>query len=257
VQVGILGPLVVSDDTGASLEVAGARLRALLARLALDAGRPVSAATLVDAVWGDDRPAEAGNALQTLVSRLRRTLGDASSIGQSAAGYRLALDPNDVDAHRFETLARSGAQALRADDPAEAAALLQEAVGLWRGPALADAGLPVDTAAGRLEQLRVDASVDLATAQLQLGAPEGALAELETLADEHRLDERIATALVTALAAAGRQADALLAYERTRTLLTDELGVDPSPELQAAHLAVLRGTVHAARCRGGRTCARS
>lgn len=240
--MGILGPLTVSDDAGASLEVAGARLRCLLARLALDAGRPVSAAALVDAVWGDEPPADSVNALQTLVSRLRRALGDPRLIGQSAAGYRLAVDPSDVDAHRFEALARSGARALRDGDPAEAAALLQDALSLWRGSALADAGPERDSAAGRLEQLRIDARVDLAMAELRRGEPERAIEELEALRAEHRLDERIAAALVTAFAAAGRQADALLAYERIRTALADELGVDPSSELQAAHLAVLRGS---------------
>ena len=239
-QVGILGPLVVHDDTGAPVDLAGARLRALLTRLALDAGRPVPAAVLAEAVWTDAPPADAQNALQALVSRLRRGLGDAALIGQSPAGYRLAVDPDDVDAERFARLAESGARALRIGDPTGALADLDTAIGLWRGVALMDwAGAEATVA--RLEQLLLAARIDRASALVALGDTERAIAELGALHAVHPLDERVGAELVRALATAGRQADALQAHERIRAALAEELGVDPGPDLRAAQLAVLRG----------------
>ncbi|HEY3633228.1 MAG TPA: BTAD domain-containing putative transcriptional regulator, partial [Jatrophihabitantaceae bacterium] len=243
-QIAILGPLEVRDgDAGGSIEVAGSRLRSLLIRLALDAGRPVSAAALVDAVWGDQPPAEAANALQSLVSRLRRTLGGAATVGQSPTGYRLAIEPEDVDAARFEQLARDGATALRMGKQSKAADTLRQALALWRGPALAD----VDGAAfavatiNRLEDVRLSAAQDRIEADLALGHAADVIAELDTLAEQHPLDERLAGLQLSALAATGRSADALAGYERIRARLADELGIDPSAELQAVHLAVLRG----------------
>jgi DNA-binding SARP family transcriptional activator len=111
VQVAILGPVEVRRDDGSVVPIAGARLHALLARLALDAGRPVPAAALVDAVWGDEPPAEAANALQTLVSRLRRAAGDPSLVVQDGTGYRLAIGRDGVDAHRFAALAAAARHA--------------------------------------------------------------------------------------------------------------------------------------------------
>ena len=242
-HVGILGPLVVRDDAGVALDIAGARLRALLVRLALGQGRPVSNAALSEAVWGATPPADAANALQTLVSRLRRALHDPALIEQSPAGYRLAVDPDHIDVARFEHLARTGGRALRTGDLATAAAELHEACALWRG----SADVPA-----QLTELRLGARLDLASVALRNGEADRAIAELDALHDEHPLDERIATQLVTALAAAGRQADALRAYERIRGALADDLGVDPSADLQAAHLAVLRGEIEAGESRGPR-----
>jgi predicted ATPase/DNA-binding SARP family transcriptional activator/tetratricopeptide (TPR) repeat protein len=243
VQVAILGPLEVYDADGNPIEVTGARLRTLLMRLALDAGRPVPPGALVDAVWGDRPPADEANALQTLVSRLRRALGNAATVGQSPAGYRLGVEPDDVDAHRFERLWLDGSAALRDGAPAHASELLHAALALWRGPIEADAGDAVRAAAVRLDELRVAAVVDRVTADVALGNGASAVPELEALTALLPLDERVAAAHVTALAHAGRQADALRAYERIRARLADELGVDPSTELQGAHLAVLRGEV--------------
>jgi predicted ATPase/DNA-binding SARP family transcriptional activator len=243
VQVGILGPLEVRDSSGRLVDVAGTRLRALLVRLALDAGRPVSVANLVDAVWGDRPPADEANALQTLVSRLRRALGDADSVVQSPSGYRLVLDRDDVDANRFERAAAEGAAALRAGDPATASTLLAEAVALWRGPALVEVGEFATPSITRLHDLRLAVQLDRIDADLALGRSGAAAAELDALAGEHPLHERVAALLMTALARGGRAADALQVYERVRARLAEELGVDPSPELQAVHLAVLRGEV--------------
>jgi predicted ATPase/DNA-binding SARP family transcriptional activator/tetratricopeptide (TPR) repeat protein len=241
VQVGILGPLEVRDSSGRLIDVAGTRLRAVLVRLALDAGRPVSVANLVDAVWGDSPPADEANALQTLVSRLRRTLGDADLVVQSPAGYRLVIDRDDLDANRFERAAAEGAAALRAGDPATASARLAEAVALWRGPAMVEVGEFAAASIIRLHDLRLAVQLDRIEADLALGRAGAVAAELDALAEEHPLHERLAVLLMTALARSGRPADALQVYERVRVRLAEELGVDPSPELQAVHLAVLRG----------------
>jgi predicted ATPase/DNA-binding SARP family transcriptional activator len=253
VQIAILGPLEVRDgDVG--MDVAGLRLRSLLIRLALDAGRPVSATALVEAVWGEQPPADAANALQSLVSRLRRALGGAASVGQSPTGYRLGVDPDDVDATRFEQLARAGAQALRVGDHSRAVRMLHDALGLWRGSALADVeGASFALAATtRLEELRMAATADRIEADIGLGNAADVVAELDMLGEQHPLDERLAGLRLSALAATGRQADALAGYERMRARLADELGIDPSSELQAVHLSVLRGDT-AARPTPGRT----
>src|SRR6266545_2357814 len=136
VRIGILGPLEARVGFGEPVEVAGPRLRTLLVRPAPDPDRVVLVSQLVDAVWGEEPPAQAANALQSLVSRLRRLLPDV--VGSHPAGYRLALDPEAVDAVQFEALARAGRGELRRD-PGQAAATLREALALWRGPALADA----------------------------------------------------------------------------------------------------------------------
>jgi DNA-binding SARP family transcriptional activator len=240
-HVGVLGPLVVRDGA-TQIEVAGFRLRALTVRLALDAGRAVSASALVEAIWGDDPPADEVNALQSLVSRLRRALGGAGRIGQSPAGYVLSVEPGNVDANAFRELAQRGRTALRNDDAVSAARLLREALALWRGPALADvaeAGFALPTVA-TLEDLRLGCRADRIEADLALGNAGDVVAEAAALVDENPLDERLSGLLMTALYQAGRQADALGEYERVREQLGTDLGIDPSRELQATHLAILR-----------------
>jgi predicted ATPase/DNA-binding SARP family transcriptional activator len=246
VQIAILGPLEVRDDAGTPVDVAGTRLRTLLTRLALDAGRPVGVNVLVDAVWGDQPPAEENNALQTLVSRLRRSLGDPGAIVQSQAGYRLAVSAADVDVNRFERLAADGAAALRRGEHREAGRALTEAIALWRGPALVDT--PAEALAvhaSRLEDLRLAAVLDRIDADLDLADPTVLVPELEALAAEHPLHERLTGQLMRALGTSGRQADALRAYERLRSRLADELGVDPSTDLQHIHVSLLRGELGA------------
>ncbi|HST66535.1 MAG TPA: BTAD domain-containing putative transcriptional regulator, partial [Mycobacteriales bacterium] len=236
----ILGALLVTDDAGRPVEVGGARLRALLSRLALDPGRFVGVDALVEDLWGDTPPADRLNALQSLVSRLRRALPGVP-IESGPPGYRLALEAAQVDAPEFERLADAGRQALPTD-PAAARRLLAEALGLWRGPALADApGLPwAEDARDRLTERRLAATEDRIDAELALGGHAGVLPELVELTRDHPLRERIRGQHVRALYAAGRQADALAAYEDVRRLLADELGVDPSPALQEIQLRVLR-----------------
>lgn len=295
VQIRLLGPLEIAVDaadaaagvgahpdagadadadavhpagTATTRQLAGDRLRVLLAVLALEPGRVVPASRLVDAIWDDDPPANAHNALQALVSRLRRAL-PPDGVTAAPSGYRLDVAPDDVDAARFERLAAAGrARATQLAAPAsaagpattgptdpahparaaEAADLLGRALALWRGRALDDLpdGPVLAAARTRLHELRLAAAEARAGALHELGRDAEMVDELAALSAEHPLREGLAVALVRALAATGRGADALLAYERTRSALADELGADPSPELAALHAAVLRGTVRLA-----------
>ncbi|MFJ2029040.1 AfsR/SARP family transcriptional regulator [Streptosporangium sp. NPDC087985] len=240
-RVGILGPLEVTAG-GQSVEIGGARLRVLLVRLAVGAGRVVTVEELSDALWPEEQPADRVNAVRSLVSRLRRTLPDASVLRSAPGGYRLDLSPDAVDAHRFDRLAREGRRALGGGDPVAAAALLGEALALWRGPALADAaGASFATAhAAGLDEARLAAIEDRAEAELASGRHGHLVAELSEPAARHPLRERLQGLLLRALHAEGRQAEALATYEGIRSRLADELGADPGPELREIHLALLR-----------------
>jgi predicted ATPase/DNA-binding SARP family transcriptional activator len=258
VRVSVLGPLEVTDAAGRPVRVGGQRVRALLILLAMDAGRVVSARSLIERLWPDVRPAGAANALQSLVSRLRVALRQAGlpdgALESSAVGYRLAASPAAVDAFAFEAQARAGRQALAGGDPATAARLLREALARWRGPALADvAGEEFAAApAARLAELRGAALLDRIEAELALGAAGPApIGELRELTAADPLAERPAALLMRALAAVGRQAEALAVYQRTRDLLAEDLGVDPSQQLAQAYLAVLRQEIPVATGAGG------
>ncbi|MFI6066071.1 BTAD domain-containing putative transcriptional regulator [Micromonospora sp. NPDC051227] len=237
----ILGPTQVVLADGREVPVGGPRLRALLALLLLDAGRVVSAERLIDGLYGEHPPRGAANALQSQVSRLRQALpAEHDPVEFHPAGYRLAVDPDDVDAYRFERLAEAGRRALGDGDWPRAAAVLREALELWRGPALADAtGAPAQAA--RLDELRLAALEDRVEADLALGAQSALIAELRELVVAHPLRERSRGQLMRALAALGRPAEALAEFEDARHTLAEQLGVDPSAELAAVHLAVLRG----------------
>ncbi|MFE3446577.1 BTAD domain-containing putative transcriptional regulator [Nocardia sp. NPDC059180] len=241
-QIGILGPLEVRTESGGSIEVPGARLRALLIALALEPGRAVSKAKLVDWIWGEQPPADAANALQALVSRLRRVLPDGS-LDVQPGGYRLAVHPGAVDAVRFDQLLDSA----RGGDDAYQARLLREALALWRGAPMPDLGdsADVDAVITRFDGLRLAAMEDLYEAEIRLGRGGELVAELTDLVAQHPLRERLVAALMRALGAAGRGAEALTVYQRAREALADELGVDPSPELSTLHVALLRGEVGA------------
>ncbi|WP_027341077.1 BTAD domain-containing putative transcriptional regulator [Hamadaea tsunoensis] len=240
-RVNILGPLEVVVD-GRPAELGGARLRVLLARLALTPGRMVSTEALADALWSGAPPADQLNALQSVVSRLRRIL-PADAVKLVPGGYRLDLPPEAVDAEVFERLAREGRASLRGGDPQRAAGLLTQALALWRGPALADTPF-AESAVVRLDELRLAATEDRIEAELACGRTAD-VAELEELIAAQPLRERLADLLMRALAASGRAAEALAAYERTRRRLADDLGADPGPELRATHLALLRGDLAA------------
>jgi predicted ATPase/DNA-binding SARP family transcriptional activator len=238
VRYRILGTTQAIRPDGTAVPVGGARLRALLTVLALRAGRAVPAGLLVDEVWDGDPPADAPGALQALVGRLRRALG-ADAVESVDGGYRLGASPDDVDLHRFTRLADEGARALADGDPAKAAALLDDALALWRDPALAD--LPDRTAeAARWETRRLDARRARLTAALALGHAEQALPELTALCDAHPLDEPLQALRLRALRDAGRTAEALAAFEDVRRLLADRLGSDPGAELRALHAELLR-----------------
>jgi predicted ATPase/DNA-binding SARP family transcriptional activator len=241
VQIGILGSFEVRAGDGALADVPGARLRALLVALALEPGRVVSKATLTDWIWGEEPPADTANALQRLVSRLRKALPEGSIEGQPGGGYRLTVEPDAVDAVRFERLV---AQARDAEGSRQVQ-LLRDALALWRGAPMAGVGLEdseaLDAAVARLERLRLAALEDRFEAEVGLGHGAELVAELTDLVAAHPERERLVAALMRALAGAGRDTEALLAYERTREVLADLLGVDPSPELSALHVALLRG----------------
>jgi predicted ATPase/DNA-binding SARP family transcriptional activator len=239
VHVGILGPVEAHSPDG-KIPVGGPRPRTLLALLAMRVGEIVPLDRLIDELYGSEPPSDAANALQGQVSRLRRALGDTSLIEFHPAGYRLALPADQVDAHRFAGLAADGRQALEQGDPQAAESLLSEALQLWRGPALAD----VDAAdhATRLEQQRSTATSSLIAARIRLGKAD--VQEIADLVRQHPLDERLRGYLMQALNQQGRQAEALQAFEDAKAVLADELGTDPSAELRAIHLQILRGQTH-------------
>nr|WP_244883361.1 BTAD domain-containing putative transcriptional regulator [Streptomyces zhihengii] len=239
-RFGVLGPLVVWDDGGTAVTVPETKVRALLATLLAHDGGPVSADRLVRHLWGDDPPGKPAGALQAKVSQLRRVLG-RDNVTHEPAGYRLRLDPDarQVDADRFRALAN---EARTAADPHARAALLTEALGLWRGPAYADfADEPfVRGAAGRLDEQRLSVTEEQAEARLAVGDHLLLAGELAALVERHPLRERLRAAQIRALYLTGRQSEALASYEHLRTRLADDLGVDPGPSLTALHQAVLR-----------------
>ncbi|MCB5181079.1 AfsR/SARP family transcriptional regulator [Streptomyces antimicrobicus] len=242
-RYGILGSGQAVRADGTAVPVGGARLRALLTALALRGGRPVPNGVLVDEVWAADPPADAVAALQALVARLRRALGRAA-VASEDGGYRLVADRDDIDLFRFEALARTAAAALAAGDPGRAAALYDEALGLWRGPALADLPEPGAEAA-RWEAVRLDARRGRLTAAVALGRAGRVLPELTALCAERPLDEPLQALRIRALRDTGRPAEALAAYDAVRRRLGDRLGTDPGPELRELHAELLRAGAQA------------
>nr|WP_206068927.1 BTAD domain-containing putative transcriptional regulator [Nonomuraea sp. FMUSA5-5] len=231
-------------EAGEPVRVPEAKVRALLADLLVQEGRPVSADRLIDDLWEGDLPRHPANALQQKVSQLRRVLDDAEPgarglVASGPAGYRLAVEADAVDQGRFDVLV---SRARAAADPRTRADLLADALTLWRGPALADFADAAFAAPAiaRLEAARLDALEERAETRLELGEHRGLAGELGALAARHPLRERLQAAYLRALYGAGRQAEALEAYERVRRLLADELGADPGPLLTALHTAMLR-----------------
>lgn len=238
VWFGVLGPLMVRDDEGRPVKVLEVKVRALLADLLVHEGRPVGADRLIDDLWGAEPPGNPANALQAKVSQLRRAVG-RDRVAYQASGYLLRLGPADeVDADRFRALA-AGA---RSADPATRAALLTEALELWRGPAYADFLDEefVRAAAHRLTEQRLAIVEEQAEIRLAAGDHLLLTGELADLVARHPLRERLRAVQLRALYLAGRQSEALASYEELRHRLADEFGVDPSPELAALHQAILR-----------------
>ncbi|OEV21006.1 AfsR family transcriptional regulator, partial [Streptomyces nanshensis] len=228
------------DGEGREIRVPEAKVRALLADLLAHDGGPVSADRLIHDLWGDAPPGKPAGALQAKVSQLRRVIG-RDRVERRPAGYRLRFDEggDEVDAVRFRALVT---EARPVRDPGARAALLTEALELWRGPAYADFadGPFVRAAAQRLAEQRLSVLEEQAEARLEAGDHALLAGELADLVARHPLRERLRTALMRALYAAGRQSEALTSYEDLRTRLAEELGVDPSPELAALHQALLR-----------------
>ena len=233
----ILGPLeVVEDDRPVRLD--RRRLRALLAYLLLHANRPVSADQLIDEVWGPEPPKTAAASLQNYISRLRKAIGSDLIVSQ-APGYLLRVDPERFDLARFERLV---AEARRTGEPRDRAEKLRVALSLWRGPALEDLAFEsfAQTEIARLEEARLEALEERLDADLALGRAGDLVIELEGLVARYPLRERFRVQLMLALYRAGRQADALAAYQDARRMLLDELGLEPSEELRGLEQAILR-----------------
>ncbi|MET9366381.1 BTAD domain-containing putative transcriptional regulator [Streptomyces griseoflavus] len=238
----LLGPMEIRWAGGDVSAVSGPRVRGLLALLLLDAGRVVHADRLIDGLYGGRPPSLPTRALQSQVSRLRQALRGGAEVTFHQSGYRLAVEPEAVDVHRFQRLAADGRAALNAGRAARAADLLGEALALWRGAALSGATMTPGLAARaeRLEELRRDALEDRAEADLAEGRCHRPVADLREHVGAHPLRERPRGQLMRALHGCGRTAEALALYEETRRVLADELGTEPGAELRAVHLAVLR-----------------
>jgi DNA-binding SARP family transcriptional activator len=243
VRFGVLGTLAVWTEDGGLVAVPEAKVRALLADLLLHLGRPVSADRLIEDLWGDDLPVHPANALQAKVSRLRQALEKAEPAGGNlvvfqSPGYLLQLDGDAVDEHRFAALIeRAGAT----QDPQGRAALLADALALWRGPPLAEFADAMFTQAAiaRLEEQRLGALEEQAEARLALGEHSLLAGELRELVARHPLRERLRAAHMLALYRAGRQAEAVNSYTELRGRLADDLGLDPGPGVAALYQAIL------------------
>ena len=246
-ELRILGP-VEAVSAGREIALGGPKQRAVLALLLLDVGRVVPAGRLVEEVWRGSAPPGAAKTLRSYVSRLRAALGPDVSVVARGGGYAITVEANQLDAARFERLIAAGHDALGQGEAAAASNRFREALGLWRGRALADV-MDVELLAlegSRLEELRLVALEGRIEADLALGLHPEAAGELERLVVQYPLRERLWRLLVLALYRSERQADALAAYRRARTLLADELGLEPGEDLRMLEEAVLRQDVPAA-----------
>lgn len=222
------------------MTLGGARQRALLALLCLHRGTVLAVDRIVDELWGESPPQTARHMVEVYVSKLRKLLG-ADVLATRPPGYLLAVDPEHVDVGRFERLLAEGRDALGEGDAAVAAFTLASALTLWRGPPLADFAYEPFAQAeiARLEELRVLAEEERVEAELELGKGAELVAELEELVAAAPFRERFRAQLMLALYRAGRQADALAAYQAARETLVEELGVEPGPVLHQLERAIL------------------
>ena len=245
--VALLGPVEVGPAGGVMAPVAQPRLRVLLGLLGVVEGRMVTAEALVDGVWGEEWSPGRERNLHALVYQLRRRLaalepGGGARLARAAAGYRLALGPEELDVAVFRDLAGRGREATRAGDAAGARELFGQALGLWRGAALADAAPLCSRLAGeaaRLEEARLAVTEERVGCDLALGRHGEVAAELAGLVAEFPLRERLAALLMTALYRCGRRGEALAVYDGARQVLAGELGLDPGPELAGLQARVL------------------
>jgi DNA-binding SARP family transcriptional activator/streptogramin lyase len=235
----ILGPMEVTDGDRA-IAFAASKQRALLGVLLLHPGEVVSSERLIDELWGERPPATAAKVLQTYIFQLRRALG-AGLIATRPPGYLLAIDEGSVDAGRFRHMAARAGRLVTMGQPEQADPLYREALALWRGPPLADVAFEsfARNEVERLDEERLAALTARIDCELALGQHEPLVAELESLVGQYRLRERLRAQLMLALYRSGRQADALAAYQDARRSLVDELGLEPSRELQDLERAIL------------------
>jgi DNA-binding SARP family transcriptional activator len=240
IELRVLGPLEACCD-GSLVSLGGPRQRGTLALLATQPNTLIPAGRLIDELWLDEPPPSAANLVQGYVSGLRKALG-RETIETVGAGYVLRLEPASLDLGCFERLARSGSIALEQGRPAEAAATLAEALGLWRGGALADlADEPfLQATAGRLDELRLLALERRIEADIALGRDRDVVAEIEELVAAHPLRERLRGLLMLAYYRSGRQAEALASYRDARETLVGMLGIEPGPWLRELEAAILR-----------------
>ena len=238
-QIRFLGHLEASvDDRPVTL--GGAKQRAVLAMLGLEANRIVTADHLIEGLWGEHAPASAAKMVQNYVWRLRGSLNDSGAeILTRGRGYELRIDPGCIDVRRFEKLLAEASRAAEAGERVDAA---REALALWRGPALADLADEPFAAPEirRLEELHVEAAELAIDADLAAGRHKEVAAEIDALVGEHSLRERLHAQRMLALYRCGRQAEALEAYRDARRTLVEEIGVEPGPELRRLHEAILR-----------------
>jgi tetratricopeptide (TPR) repeat protein/DNA-binding SARP family transcriptional activator len=243
VEIRVLGPVEVwaADQP---LEMGPPQQRAVLATLAVDAGRVLSRDALVYRIWGEWPPQGALPALYAHIARIRGLLRSAGAsgdlLGRRAGGYVLQVDPEQVDLHRFRRLTIAARDQERSDN--ERARLLREALDLWRGTPLADlSGQWAARMRDSWDQQRLDAVVAWGHAELRLGRPDQVISPVRELVADYPLNEPLIGLLMRALTATGRDAEALNCYAATRDRLRDKLGTEPGPELQRVHLAILRG----------------
>ncbi|MFI5066814.1 MAG: BTAD domain-containing putative transcriptional regulator, partial [Streptosporangiales bacterium] len=241
-EFGLLGPLAVRDGTR-EVTVSAPRQRVLLAALLLSAGRVVSLDALAGMLWEGEPPAGARGALHSAVQRLRSTLGPAGAdlIETRPPGYLMKVGDGEFDVREFSVLTARGRAAAEAGSWAEAAGLLREALGLWRGEPLADvpSRLLREREVPPIEDQRLQALTAQIDADLHLGRPGEVVAELRPLVAAHPLQEQFHAQLMLSLYRSGRQADALAAYQDVRRILADDLGIDPGPGLRLLHQRIL------------------
>jgi DNA-binding SARP family transcriptional activator len=242
----ILGPLEILDE-GRAIALTGSKQRALLALLLLHPNETLSTDRLIDELWGERPPANATKTMQVHISRLRKALsagaGNASEgvVVTRGGGYELRLDPEQLDAHRFERLMAEGRSELAGGRPQRAVSALERALSLWRGAALAELAYEpfAQREIARLDDMRVAALEQLIEAKLALGAHAEVVEQLEVLIGEHPYRERLRAQLMLALYRLDRQADALQAYQDARRTLVEELGIEPGERLRELERAIL------------------
>jgi DNA-binding SARP family transcriptional activator len=236
----ILGPLDVVGPDG-PIRIDGGKVRALLELLLLHANEVIPGDRLVDSLWGDSPSESAEHAVEVYISRLRRGLGQ-DRIETHPPGYRVRVEPGELDLHRFQALTAGARAAFEADDAARATRMLQDAEALWRGPALAELRSlePSRHEVIRLDELRLAATTARIDAMLATGRHAEVVPEVEQLVAEHPFQERIRAQHMLALYRSDRQVDALEAYQAARRALDEDLGLEPGPALQQLQVAILR-----------------